>query len=65
MQKIVLFMELATYEFEKPVKIGNLFMNRFAIEEDASFEILKIFEFVDRGTKHKGTDHFIVIRDFL
>ena len=69
MQKIVLFIEPPTigsapYEFETPVKIANLFMNRFAIEEDASFEILKIFELADRGTKHKGMDHFIVIRDF-
>ena len=28
----------------KPSKIGNLFMNRFAIDEDAKNEILKIFQ---------------------
>ena len=26
-----------------PSKIGNLFMNRFAIDEDAKHEILKIY----------------------
>ena len=45
MQKIILFIEPSDREYETPVKIGNLFMNRFAIDEDASTEILKIFEF--------------------
>ena len=30
-QKIVLFIEPAEKAWEKPSKIGNLFMNRFAI----------------------------------
>ena len=42
-QKIVLFIEPAKYKFETPSKIGNLFMNRFAIDEDANHEILKIY----------------------
>ena len=41
-QKIVLFIEPAVEAYDKPSKIGNLFMNRFAIEEDAKSEILKI-----------------------
>ena len=44
MQKIILFIDPSDYAFETPVKIGNLFINRFAIDEDASFEILEIFE---------------------
>ena len=44
MQKIVLFIEPSGNAFETPLKIGNLFMNRFAVDEDAASEILKIFE---------------------
>ena len=43
MQKIVLFIEQNISPYETPSKIGNLFMNRFAIDEDESNEILKIF----------------------
>ena len=44
MQKIVLFMEPNDDACFTPLKIGNLFMNRFAVEEDAASEILKILE---------------------
>ena len=43
MQKIVLFIEPAWRACDTPSKIGNLFMNRFAIGEDAKHEILKIY----------------------
>ena len=43
-QKIVLFIEPAAVEFYKPSKIGNLLINRFAIDEDAKNEILKIYQ---------------------
>jgi len=62
MQKIVLFIEPSDCAYEEPEKIGNLFMNRFAINEDASAEILKIFE-VGKRT-NKGTDNIIVTRNF-
>ena len=42
-QKIVLFIESAVGAWFTPSKIGNLFMNRFAIGEDAKHEILKIY----------------------
>ena len=42
-QKIVFFIEPAAEGWSKPSKIGNLFMNRFAIDEDAKNEILKIY----------------------
>ena len=42
-QKIVLFIEPANFAWNTPLKIGNLFMNRFAIDEDAKHEILKIY----------------------
>ena len=44
MQKIVLFIEPSEEACETPLKIGNLFMNRFAVDEDAASEILKTFE---------------------
>ena len=44
MQKIVLFVELNDEAFIRPFKLGNLFMNRFAIDEAEGFEILKICE---------------------
>ena len=43
-QNIVLFIEPAKEAYSKPSKIGNLFLNRFAIEEDAKNEILKIYQ---------------------
>ena len=42
-QKIVLFIEPVEAAWTTPSKIGNLFMNRFAIGEDAKHEILKIY----------------------
>ena len=44
MHQVVLFIEPEEYSFVKNNEVGNLFMNRFAIEEDAKFEILKIFQ---------------------
>ena len=44
MQKIVLFIEPNDDAWQTPLKIGNLFMNRFAVDEDTASEILKIFE---------------------
>ena len=45
MQKTIIFIEPNDEAFATPEKIGNIFMNRFAIDEDTSFEILNIFEF--------------------
>ena len=44
MQKIILFVEPNDDEFMTPAKIGDIFMNRFTIDENASCEILKRFE---------------------
>ena len=44
MQKIILFVEPIHETFSTPAKVGNIFMNRFAIDENASCEILKNFE---------------------
>ena len=39
-----MFIEPAAVEFYKPSKIGNLLINRFAIDEEAKNEILKIYQ---------------------
>ena len=44
MQKIVLFIEPSDDAFNTPAKIGHLFMNRFAIDEEPGFEIVKVLE---------------------
>ena len=55
MQKIVLFIEPAGYACFTPSKIGNLFINRFAIDEDAKHEILKIYHLeTDLGKFSRG-----------
>ena len=72
MQKIVLFIEPTDKAFQTPSKIGNLFMNRFVIDEDASFEISQIVElakFVDPldfwyGRKFKQKRAGIIIMYF-
>ena len=64
MQKIVLFIEPQEDKCETPLKIGNLFMNRFSIDEDGCHETLKIYHlnkpFSDyhfgRLTKIEGPD---------
>ena len=68
MQKIVLFIEPSEEAWRTPLKIGNLFMNRFAVDEDAASEILKIFELEKRSfgmstkeEKQKGMDLTILI----
>ena len=63
MQKLVLFIEPNDDAFNTPLKIGNLFMNRFAVDEDAASEVLKIFELektsfeiIMKERMHKGKD---------
>ena len=51
MQKVVLFIEPSDDAFMTPEKIGQLFMNRIAVDEDASFEILDTYKI--EKTSHK------------
>ena len=46
--KIVIFIQPPIGPWHTPSKIGNLFMNRFAIDEDANHEILKIYQLENR-----------------
>ena len=64
MQKIVLFIEPQEVKYMTPFKIGNLFINRFSIDEDGCHEILKIYYlektfedyYFDRLTEQEGPD---------
>ena len=54
-QKIVMFIEPAVgVAPSTPSKIGNLFMNRFAVDEDAKHEILKIYHLEHNLWKFHG-----------
>ena len=44
MHKIVIFIEASRHGYEFPSKIADSIMNRLAIDEEANFEILKIFK---------------------
>ena len=57
MQKIVLFFEPNDDEFHTIFKIGNIFMNRFAVDEDAASEIVKIFELDKTSRKMSYPKH--------
>ena len=43
-QKIILFIEQNDEDQKSPTSIGNLYMNKFAIDEDAADEILNIYD---------------------
>ena len=72
MQKIVLIIEPQTNENHTPSKIGNLFMNRFAIDENGCNEILKIYylenSFHDyyccKLTKNEGPDRIMQLTNY-
>ena len=55
-QKIVLFIEPNVGACYTPLKIGNLFINRFSVEEDAASEILKILELEKTSIKISDSD---------
>ena len=44
MHRIVIFIEASRHGYEFPSKIADSIMNRLAIDEEAQFEILKIFK---------------------
>ena len=42
-QQIILFIEPAKEEWKCPESIGNLYLNRFVIDEDAAHEVLGVY----------------------
>lgn len=56
-QNIVLIVEPSEDQFTCATNIGNLFINRFAIEEEAAFEIIQILEFEKSFYKMEERSH--------
>ena len=52
-QNIILFIEPNESPSESTLNIGNLYMNRFAIDEDKASEILKIYQLQERLSNPK------------
>ena len=44
MHQIILLIEPSNDAWETPAEIGKLFLNRFIIEEDGAFEVIKIIK---------------------
>ena len=70
MQKIVLFIEPSDDAWRTPLKIGNLFMNRLAVEEGAASEVLKIFELEKTSLamshhRHPNYKNFIEVSEYI
>ena len=58
MQKIVLFNEKPLDKYSQHSKIGMMFTNRFAIDEDENSEILKIMEIEAIDTLSSNFEEF-------
>ena len=57
MQKVIIFIEHSEDTFTTDYKLGNLFANRFAIDEEAGFEVLKVFELGKTSAKISMWSH--------
>ena len=62
-QDLFLLVEPSNDAYLTPAKIGNLYLNRFAIDEDAGFEILGI-QFLHRASRRQ-VDQLIPLNDLL
>ena len=44
MKNLIFLIEPSENEFITPIKISNLYLNRFAVDEDAAFEIIGVYD---------------------
>ena len=44
MHQVALFLEESEETWKTPLKIGNLFFNRFGTDEDAAFELIGVYQ---------------------
>ena len=49
MYKNIFFFESSEKPYENPLKIGNLYLNRFTIDRHTAFEILPIYALSQGG----------------
>ena len=55
MQNLVFLIEPPTDDFDKSSKMGNMFLNRFFIDEDAPFELFGVHD-LKKKSKRFGED---------
>ena len=55
MHQVVIFMEEQEDDWSTPLKIGNLFFNRFGIDEDAAFESVGVYNLQKSSHKINGS----------
>ena len=51
MQNVILFAEQFKEKWCTPLKIGDLFFNRFGVDEDAAFEMLGVYQLEKTSNK--------------
>ena len=54
MQNLVFLMEPPEEEYDTSLKAGNMYLNRFCIDEDASFELSGVYDL--KKPSNKVTD---------
>ena len=63
MHQVIFMIEPNDDKYWTNEKIGNIFMNRFTIDEDAAFEILQIFE-LQKTSEYMALDGHPIQKDF-
>ena len=60
MQNLVILMEPSEHAHEVSLKSGNMFLNRFCIDEDAAFELSGVYYFGKSSGEHISAEKFKV-----
>ena len=56
MHNVILFPEAFQEKFVTPLKIGDLFFNRFGVDEDAAFEMIGVYQLEKTSIKMADPD---------
>ena len=65
MQNLVGMMEPSKGAWKTPLKGGNMFLNRFCIDEDAAFELSGVNYLKQANGKEKGKEYSFLRSYFL
>ena len=57
MHNVILFAEAFKETWGTPLKIGDLFFNRFGVDEDAAFEMLGVYQLEKTSVKMAWSRH--------
>ena len=58
MQNLVLLVEPPEDKFNISLKAGNMCLNRFCIDEDASFELSGVYDWKEERSKESGKGNY-------